>query len=264
MKIITTIIFTLIFGWVSILIAQVDIDIVYLKNGSIIRGKIIEQIPNQSIKIKTRDGSIFVYKMDEITKITKETVEDEDSFDLYKTPQTKGILASINGGIGVPVGGKLKNYLIGYTIGANIGAVLNNTIAIRFIDFSYSNFSYNFTTQAVGYETGTGGSFTLLSFGADFMVGDFNKKSRVVPYAFVGPRGFSKSIEDVKISTPYYWDYTIQGNSEVEFGLALGGGINFKVYKNIGIFTEVQFNIGFGNEPVTQIVPVKAGVLYSP
>ncbi len=47
-------------------------DVVYLKNGSIIRGVIIEQVPNKSIKIETADGSVFVYQMDEIEKIAKE------------------------------------------------------------------------------------------------------------------------------------------------------------------------------------------------
>jgi len=43
-------------------------DVVYLKNGSIIRGIVIEQIPNKSIKIETSDKSVFVYQMDEIEK----------------------------------------------------------------------------------------------------------------------------------------------------------------------------------------------------
>jgi hypothetical protein len=47
------------------------LDVVYLKNGSVIRGTIIEQIPNESIKIETNDDSIFVYSMDGIEKITK-------------------------------------------------------------------------------------------------------------------------------------------------------------------------------------------------
>jgi hypothetical protein len=48
------------------------IDVVYLKNGSIIKGMIMEQIPEKTIKIKTTDGSIFVYKMIDVLKITKE------------------------------------------------------------------------------------------------------------------------------------------------------------------------------------------------
>ncbi len=47
-------------------------ETVHLKNGSIIRGTIIEQIPNQNLKIQTGDGNVFVYSFDEIEKITKE------------------------------------------------------------------------------------------------------------------------------------------------------------------------------------------------
>ncbi len=49
------------------------VDVVYLKNGGVIRGMIIEQTPNVQIKIQTKDGSIFVYKMDEIEKMAKES-----------------------------------------------------------------------------------------------------------------------------------------------------------------------------------------------
>jgi hypothetical protein len=47
-------------------------DVVYLKNGSVIKGMIIEQIPNESLKIQTADGSIFVYDMAQVAKIAKE------------------------------------------------------------------------------------------------------------------------------------------------------------------------------------------------
>jgi hypothetical protein len=49
-------------------------DVVYLKNGSIIRGIIIEQIPNISIKIETASRGVIVYQIDEIERITKEPV----------------------------------------------------------------------------------------------------------------------------------------------------------------------------------------------
>ncbi len=54
-------------------------DVVYLKNGSIIRGKIVELTPNKTVKIKTADGSIFVYKMDEVEKISMEEATKEES-----------------------------------------------------------------------------------------------------------------------------------------------------------------------------------------
>lgn len=52
--------------------AQNYTEVVYLKNGSVIKGTIIEQIPNVSLKVKTGDGSLIICKMDEVDKITKE------------------------------------------------------------------------------------------------------------------------------------------------------------------------------------------------
>ncbi len=48
------------------------VDVVYLKNGSMIKGTIIEQDPALHVKLQTADGSIFVFKIDEIQKITRE------------------------------------------------------------------------------------------------------------------------------------------------------------------------------------------------
>ena len=60
---------TLCLGTVSF--AQSNDEAVHLKNGSIIRGTVIEQVPNKSIKIQTADGSQFVYEMNEVEKTTR-------------------------------------------------------------------------------------------------------------------------------------------------------------------------------------------------
>lgn len=52
--------------------AQSLIDVVYLNDGSILRGTIIEQTLGKSIKIELRDGSIFVIEQDRIDRIVKE------------------------------------------------------------------------------------------------------------------------------------------------------------------------------------------------
>ena len=49
--------------------AQNYTEVVYLKNGSIIKGVIIEQVPNVSLKIKTGDGSLIICQMSDVTKI---------------------------------------------------------------------------------------------------------------------------------------------------------------------------------------------------
>lgn len=51
--------------------AQGQQEQVHLKDGSVIKGFVIEQVPNSSLKIQTSDGSIFSYKMNDVEKITK-------------------------------------------------------------------------------------------------------------------------------------------------------------------------------------------------
>lgn len=55
---------------------QQYLDVVHLKNGSVIRGVIIELIPNESLKIQTPDGSLFVCEYAEIAKMTRELQEN--------------------------------------------------------------------------------------------------------------------------------------------------------------------------------------------
>ena len=51
--------------------AQNHEDVIYLKNGSVIKGIVIEQQPNESLKIRTRDGNVLVYQMSEVDKMTR-------------------------------------------------------------------------------------------------------------------------------------------------------------------------------------------------
>ena len=68
-------------------------EVVYLKNGGVIRGIIIEQIPNEKLKIQTKDGNVFVFLYTEIEKITKEVAPS--SSESYK--KTKPNLTTIDG-----------------------------------------------------------------------------------------------------------------------------------------------------------------------
>lgn len=71
MKKIITLFFALLLVSVAAIAQSNYEDVVYLKNGSIIHGIIIEQVPNVSIKIKSGDN-VFFYKLEEVEKITKE------------------------------------------------------------------------------------------------------------------------------------------------------------------------------------------------
>ena len=58
-----------------------DADHVYLKSGSVIRGKILELEPEDHVKIQDMGGNIWYYKMDEVEKITSEPFESEPEKD---------------------------------------------------------------------------------------------------------------------------------------------------------------------------------------
>jgi len=53
-------------------------DVVYLKDGSVIKGKVIEAVPGVSYKIKTGDGSIFVFEVDKVERVKFEEVPETE------------------------------------------------------------------------------------------------------------------------------------------------------------------------------------------
>jgi hypothetical protein len=65
-------------------------DVIYLKNGNIIKGEIIEQVMNTSIKVQTADGSIINYSFADIEKITKESNESQSKNVSKNFPTNKG------------------------------------------------------------------------------------------------------------------------------------------------------------------------------
>ena len=48
-------------------------DVLYLKNGSVIRGQILEFVAGGTVRIETADGSVFVFEADQVEKMTKST-----------------------------------------------------------------------------------------------------------------------------------------------------------------------------------------------
>lgn len=60
----------------SPILAEADntqmIDVVYLNNGGIIKGTIVEIVPDEIVKIQTFDGGIVTYDMAQIKKMAKE------------------------------------------------------------------------------------------------------------------------------------------------------------------------------------------------
>jgi len=110
----------MIFFSVKIVTAQTSKqDILYLKNGSIIRGTIIEFIPDKTVKIQIADSSIFIFPSLEIEKVVNEenpsiAQTESDSTSLKKD---NNITASIFGGVAIPGSDFADVAVTGYTLG---------------------------------------------------------------------------------------------------------------------------------------------------
>ena len=74
-------------------------DVVYLKNGSIIRGEIIEMVSGETVKIMTVDGCLFVWDMDEVERITQEEMRNRERVQEEKFVFLSGLLSFMVPGV---------------------------------------------------------------------------------------------------------------------------------------------------------------------
>lgn len=97
-----SILFLIALLWVTLSVAQQYEEVVYLKNGSRIKGKVVETTPER-VKIEIYDGSILIYSSSEIEKIAKESTttsrathiqrqSKERTTKVYRTPGYCGFL----------------------------------------------------------------------------------------------------------------------------------------------------------------------------
>jgi len=190
-------------------------EIVYLKNGSIIRGTIVEQIPNRSIKIITGDGNIFAFQVDDIEKIVKETpVNNRKSQSSFSGLQSgyKGIIdLGYYAGVGnIPIDRFNFNFINGYQINPYFSIGIGTGMHVF-----YNNYDYN--------------SSVLIPVFADFRV-SFTK-ARISPYLSFDI-GYSFNASDDFNGIGYFVSPTI--------------GISFKLSKQLEIYTGTSYELQNG------------------
>ena len=187
---------TLIFSY-----TQEDIDVLYLNNGDIIKGKIIENSINDYVKVELKGGSILTYKYSEIKNIKKEKTLNLDITEKIQPPYDNllGVLylnVNGNGVYAVNSMRRLKNSDI-----LNIGFLF----ATNYVDNNYPGQSYLYVPYL---------AFDL------FKLGD-----NIVPYGILGG----------KLSVRNWIASGGINGTVTHFGLAFGGGINVKLTKKIGL-----------------------------
>jgi len=146
-------------------------DVVYLKNGSIIRGVIIEQVPNKSIKIETADRNVFVYQMDEIEKLAKEQYQRKSGSSLNNTGLQSGYKGIVELGYQIGTGDygmdRLKlNIINGYQINPYFSLGFGTGLRYYFDEAAalipvFADFRANFINNKVSpyFSLGVGYSF---------------------------------------------------------------------------------------------------------
>lgn len=252
MKKISTIIFCILFTFIALSQHEYE-EVVYLKNGSIIKGTIIEQVPDVSIKIQTKDGNIFVYKMEEIDRITKESVQPsvqaEDVVTGGLTQNLKGKFGlSGFGGFAFPMGDladddRQNDDALYRTIGLQFGAsfeyffIPNFGIGVQFNYVSMGSKEFDWITD----EPDQDDVFTNITIGV-YGKGVFIAEGPVRPYGKFGFGIVMSSLSDfpVRVSSTTY--KLTDGEIDTRFYLQLGMGINFFVSPQVSLFVEPTYN----------------------
>lgn len=121
--------------------AQYYEEVIYLKNGSVLRGDVLEQT-QEEIKIKIAGGSVLVYKMSEVERIAKEEKkfkEKKQSKDF--TVQDTGYYHSVTFGL-LPGQGEFGNFAFGgslhYVFGYQYKPIIGAGIGIGADSYIYS------------------------------------------------------------------------------------------------------------------------------
>ena len=123
-------------------------DIIYLENGSVVKGIIVELVPNVSVKIKLQDGIVYIYPMDEVRKIIRKEAPKE-----RKSPELAFVLSLIFPGGGQFYNGDIsKGITQQLLIAAGLVLVISEATKNRggFIDTRNSTFKIVGITMVAG------------------------------------------------------------------------------------------------------------------
>lgn len=156
-------------------------DVIYLKNGSVIRGDVVEMVPDETVKIQTFDGSVFVYPYADVEKFAKEEgviYVPQTALD-KKSPWVAGIMSYIAPGMGQFYNGENRKGWVdlGTQAGAFVGILAGMAMAEE--GAPYYDYHYNDIIGPDGEVIGTDiskeliheGNETLEAVGTVLMIG---------------------------------------------------------------------------------------------
>ena len=97
------------------------------------------------------------------------------------------------------------------------------------------------------------------------MAGLFEKKSEIIPYGILGAGLYIVGVSDL-VTSDSTGTHTSSNSSETVLGYGIGGGIGFRLRKDVALFGEVQYYDVFGGAFQTNpsFISFKAGIMLTP
>ena len=235
----------LLITFVSPLLLAQDTDHVYLKSGSVIRGKILEIDPIDHVKVEDMCGNIWYYKIAEVEKITSEPFEADKRRNQKSIGFDAGFVNMTS--IGFLVGSSYNSQVAPFSLlmvngyRAPSGLFAGFGTGIEFFSTSYMPFFLDLRYDLVGtdvvpYVLGKGGWSVPLSS---------DRTEYDISYEYSGGPLFGAGI-GLKIRTRnhFAWDvellYRYQETSYTEIY-----EWNNQEYDYTDIFNRIEIRLGF-------------------
>lgn len=148
-------------------------DVVYLKNGSIIRGDIIEMVPGETVKIMTADGNVFVHAFADVERFSKErpvnaVAVNSNAYNIEeKSPWLSGFLSFCIPGLGQFYNGESRKGWVDLatSLGSYLGMYAGASMVVYGVDYEMM---YDGTTRDGMITTGV----LLIFAGMGVMIGN--------------------------------------------------------------------------------------------
>ena len=214
-------------------LAQTTKDVVYLKDGNVIRGQLVEIIPDKHVKIKTADGSLFVYNTNDVARIENGEIakkekksEDEPTFNGRKIARGfKGFVegsfsASLDGssyhreGLSVSLGSQILPQLF---VGGGIGIEYfgkHNTVNVPIYADIRTNFINGSISPFIGTKFGYAFGRDIQGFYFNPMLGcRFGLTNKLALHTAIG----YALLYDAYLSETYYYGQSNEYYYNVDF-----------------------------------------------
>ena len=234
---------TVIFTFISLLIVGQTHrrDVVYLKNGSIIKGYVSEGIPNETIKIRTSDGSILVFKMEEVERIGKGEAERNEKV----IPKPWGYFLMARLGPNIRLFDMPLNFSAGIINGIQVNQYISLGIGAEATTYVYDEYD----------------NARIMIFPVFFDARFYNPKHVAQPmfsmqfgYSFTGNKK-----NDRDDTNGYYYEFE---PDEAGLFLGINGGVRLQATKRTAIIVEAGFSMQTLHDNTSLSVPQTKNVGY--